>query len=167
LNAYGRSKLGGEIAVGEAGGLHVILRTSWVFSAHGTNFVRTMLRLGATRDQISVVSDQFGGPTAAADVAAAIVIIAETFHRGKGVSGIYHFAGSPFVSWWQFAREIFDCAGMKAKLTEIASSVYPTPAQRPQNSRLDCAKLYKDYGIKSPDWRLGLQSVVEELEMSK
>ena len=131
LSAYGRSKLIGEDAVTAAGGPHIILRTSWVYSAHGNNFVKTMLRLGAERDALNIVDDQIGGPTSADDIAQSLMAIATQFHAGNGVSGIYHFAGGPDCSWADFATEIFTQTKQNVTVTGIPSSEYPTPAARP------------------------------------
>ena len=158
LGAYGRSKLAGEIGIRAAGGRHVILRTSWVVSAHGVNFVKTMRRLGASRDSLNVVADQIGGPTPAADIADALFTIAAKIGpRG----GTYHFAGAPAVSWADFARVIL--ADLPCQVQDIPSSDYPTPAKRPLNSRLDCASLGRDFGISPPDWRMGLRAILSEV----
>ena len=161
LGAYGRTKLAGERAVQAAGGRFVILRTSWVVSAHGANFVKTMLRLGAERASLNVVADQIGGPTPAADIADAIWTIAAGLLAGKP-GGVQHFAGAPDVSWAEFAREIMARAGLDCVIHDIPSSGYPTPAQRPLNSRLDCSGLV-DFGIARPDWRAGLDAILQEL----
>ncbi len=163
VSAYGRTKLAGEAGVRAAGGVHAILRTAWVFSAHGNNFVKTMLRLGGERDALSIVNDQIGGPTAAGDIAAALLNMAAQFQRGQGISGIYHFSGAPDVSWADFAGEIFRQAGLGVAISGIASKDYPTPAERPKNSRLDCSALARDYGIRRPDWRDALARVLQEL----
>lgn len=163
LGAYGRSKLAGEQAVRAAGGTFAILRTSWVFSAHGGNFVKTMLRLGAARDSLNVVADQIGGPTAAADIAAALWRMADGLARGQGRAGVYHFAGWPDVSWADFAREIFAQAGLACAVNDIPASAWPTPARRPANSRLDCETLRQAFGIARPDWRASLADVLTEL----
>lgn len=164
LGAYGRTKLAGERAVRGAGGTHAILRTSWVFSAHGNNFVKTMLRLGCERDALNVVSDQVGGPTPAADISAVTVSISGQLVQDPAKSGTYHFSGAPDVSWACFAREIFAQAGIICTVTDIASSQYPTPALRPANSRLDCAQTARNFGLSRPDWRAGLARVLAELE---
>ncbi len=164
INAYGRSKLAGEQAVIASGARAVVLRTSWVFSAHGANFVKTMLRLGATRDVLNVVADQMGGPTPAADIARACLTISQALIAGAPGS-IQHFAGAPDVSWADFATEIFAQASLPTRVTPIPSSDYPTPAQRPLNSRLDCAAL-ADYALARPDWRAGLRAVLQELEQT-
>ncbi|WP_444870400.1 dTDP-4-dehydrorhamnose reductase [Rhodobacter capsulatus] len=163
-NAYGRSKLAGEQGVRAAGGAAAILRTSWVFSAHGANFVKTMLRLSESRDALNVVEDQIGGPTPAADIAAALIVMARKMAAGQP-GGTYHFGGSPWVSWADFAREIFALAGRKVAVTGIPTAAYPTPALRPLNSRMDCAALARDFGIAAPDWQAGLSKVLKELEI--
>ncbi|MCG7494981.1 dTDP-4-dehydrorhamnose reductase [Thalassobius sp. Cn5-15] len=164
LGAYGRSKLVGEEGIRAAGGRHVILRTSWVFSAHGANFVKTMLRLSESRDALSVVADQIGGPTAAADIAAACVSIARQMVAGTHAGGTYHFAGTPDVSWVGFARETFARSDRAVTVTDIPSSDYPTPAKRPENSRMDCTTLVTDFGISRPDWRESLSRVLIDLK---
>jgi dTDP-4-dehydrorhamnose reductase len=167
LGAYGRSKLIGEQGVLRAGGTFAVLRTSWVVSAHGANFIKTMLRLGKERSELNVVSDQIGGPTPAADIATALLSMANNFVRGQGVSGIYHFSGAPDVSWADFAREIFRQADMAVTVNDIASSAYPTKAKRPSNSRMDCSDLELSFGIERPDWRQGLTRIVDELGVNK
>lgn len=164
LGAYGRSKLAGEDGVRAAGGEHAILRTSWVFSAHGQNFVKTMLRLAESRDRLTIVADQVGGPTPAADIASALWRMASAFAAGQGATGTYHFAGAPDVSWADFAREIFAQAGCSVTVEDIPTSSYPTPARRPANSRLDCSRVSQAFGIDRPDWRPGLARVLEELK---
>ena len=165
LNTYGHSKLAGEQGVQAAGGTYAILRTSWVFSPHGSNFVKTMLRLGAERDSLSVVADQVGGPTPAAEIAAACVAIARQLTAAPEKSGIYHFAGAPDVSWAGFAREIFAQAGLDCQVHDIATAQYPTPARRPLNSRLDCSQTETVFGLPCPDWRSGLAKVLKELHV--
>ena len=161
-NAYGRTKLAGEVAVRAAGGSHAILRTSWVFSAHGANFVKTMLHLGASRDALTVVSDQIGGPTPAADIAATLLKMARQMVDGQH-GGTHHYAGAPAVSWADFASEIFTQAGLNVTVTGIPTSEYPTPASRPLNSRMDCGSLAQDFAIAPPQWKDGLRSVLAEL----
>jgi len=164
IGAYGRTKCAGEEAVRAAGGCHAILRTSWVFSAHGSNFVKTMLRLGATRDSINVVSDQIGGPTPARDIAKALLTMARGLRADPTLTGSYHFSGTPDVSWADFARAIFAQAGIACHVNDIPTQDYPTPARRPANSRLDCSTLTTAFGIPQPDWRVGLADVLAELE---
>ena len=163
INAYGRSKLAGEEAVAAVGGRYAILRTSWVVSAHGHNFVKTMLRLGAERDHLSIVGDQIGAPTPARDIAAACLEMARQLRADRGKSGTYHLQGLPEVSWAGVAAEIFAQAGMTCEVTDIATSAYPTPAARPLNSRLDCATLETVFNISQPDWRLGLRDILNDL----
>jgi dTDP-4-dehydrorhamnose reductase len=169
LGAYGRSKLAGERAVAGAGGRHLILRTSWVHAGHGRNFVRTMLGAGAARagagGRLTVVDDQRGGPTAAADIAAALVAIARALAAGRGEAGIFHYCGAPPVTWCGFAREIFAQASwMRApEIVPIRTADWPTPAARPANSVLDCGKIRAAYGIAQPDWRRSLGPVLAEL----
>lgn len=164
-NAYGRSKLAGEQAVLAAGGNSAILRTSWVFSAHGNNFVKTMLRLAGTHDALNVVDDQIGGPTPAAQIAAALLKMAEAMRQGQQ-GGVYHFAGKPETSWAEFAEEIFRQADKDITVTGIPTSDYPTPAKRPLNSRLDCSRIKRDFGIDAPDWKDGLAQVLSDLKVS-
>ena len=163
LGAYGRSKLAGEQAVQTVGGSFATLRTSWVVSAHGNNFVKTMLRLGAERDGLTIVADQIGGPTAAKDIAAACHTMALQLIEDPGKSGTYHFSGAPDCSWADFAREIFAQAGLACDVSDIPSSDYPTPATRPLNSRLDCAATKTTFGIDRPDWRLSLTDILKDL----
>jgi len=164
LGAYGRSKLAGEEAVRAAGGAYAILRTSWVVSAHGKNFVKTMLRLGAERDRLTIVADQVGGPTCAADIADACLTIAAALREDPSKSGTYHFSGGPDVSWADFAREIFAQAGITCEVADIPSADYPTPAQRPLNSRMDNSATEATFGIARPDWRDGLREILQDLE---
>ena len=130
LGAYGRTKLNGEIAIQAAGGVHAILRTSWVVSAHGSNFVKTMLKLGRERDRLTIVADQIGGPTPAAALADACLTAAKALVAEPSKSGIYHVSGGPDVSWADFAREIFAQAGITCEVADIPSSEYTTPAKR-------------------------------------
>lgn len=166
LSAYGRTKLSGEQGVAKAANPAgwAVLRTSWVFSAHGANFVKTMLRLGAERDALRVVADQVGGPTPADAIARACVTIAEALISDSDKSGIYHFSGAPDTSWAGFAREIMTRAGLDCRIEEIPSADYPTPAPRPLNSRLDCHATETAFGLAQPDWYAGLDRILTELE---
>ena len=163
LGAYGRSKLAGEEAARAAGGAHAILRTSWVVSAHGRNFVKTMLRLGAEREQLTIVADQVGGPTPARAIAAACVSIAEQLAADPAKTGTYHFSGAPDTSWADFARAIFAEADLSCAVEDIPTSAYPTPARRPLNSRMDCSTTEAAFGITRPDWRAGLREILDDL----
>ncbi len=164
LGAYGRSKLAGEQAVAEAGGTWAVLRTSWVVSAHGNNFVKTMLRLGAEREALNVVADQIGGPTPARDIAAACLRMVKTLAAEPDKRGIYHFAGTPDMSWADFARAIMARAGLDCTIRDIPGTEYPTPAVRPANSRLDCFGFTAAFGMARPDWRAGLGDILNELK---
>ena len=163
LNVYGRSKLMGEDFIRQQNGHYVILRTSWVFSAHRSNFVKSMLRLGEEREQLTIVGDQIGGPTPAAAIADALYPIARSMVGGHS-GGTYHFTGAPDASWADFAREIFRQADLSTQVVDIPTTDYPTPAKRPLNSRLDCESLLRDFGIARPDWRKGLSDVLKELQ---
>lgn len=163
-NAYGRTKLAGEEGVRAAGGQYAILRTSWVFSAHGNNFVKTMLRLSQTRDALSVVADQIGGPTPAADIAKAVLGMAQQMISDPNKGGTHHFGGTPAVSWADFATEIFTQANRAVTVSGIPTADYPTPASRPLNSRMDGTTLETDFDIAQPDWKAGLRSVLKILE---
>lgn len=162
LGAYGRSKLKGEEGVRGAGGPHAIMRTSWVFSAHGNNFLKTMLRLGREREKLTVVADQIGGPTPARAIAEACLIMAEGLVVDPGKSGTYHFSGAPDVSWAEFARAIMAQARLACRIEDIPTSAYPTPARRPANSRMDCSTL-SVFGLERPDWRAAVADVLTEL----
>jgi dTDP-4-dehydrorhamnose reductase len=164
LGAYGRSKLAGEQGVRAAAGPHLILRTSWVVSAHGANFVKTLLRLGKERETLNVVADQIGGPTPAAAIAQALIAAAQAMTQGAQ-GGTHHFSGQPDTSWAEFAREIMRQANLNCRIADIPSSAYPTPARRPLNSRLDCTSLHDTFGIPRPDWRQGLTDIVKELTL--
>ena len=166
-NAYGRSKLVGETGIANSGGTYAILRTSWVVSAHGANFIKTMLRLSETRDALNIVGDQIGGPTPASDIALACLQIAEQLIQDCSKSGIYHFSGAPDVSWADFADEIFEQAGKSVDVTPVPTADYPTPAQRPLNSRMDCSTTKRAFSIERPDWVTGLKKILDDLEASR
>ncbi|MGR5078509.1 dTDP-4-dehydrorhamnose reductase [Photobacterium swingsii] len=163
---YGESKLAGELAVATACAKHIILRTAWVFGENGNNFVKTMLRLGTTRDALSIVGDQFGGPTYAGDIAKALIQIATRITQGDAVEfGIYHFSGLPHVSWFEFADAIFDSAvkqdvlTKKPSLSSITTEQYPTPAKRPSNSRLSTDKITQAFSVEASDWKAALNNI--------
>ncbi len=162
-NAYGRSKLFGEMGIRNSGAVHAILRTSWVVSAHGANFVKTMLRLSETRDALNVVADQIGGPTPARDIAKACLKIVNQLIQDTTKSGTYHFSGALDVSWADFATEIFAQAGRNMTVTPIPTVEYPTPAKRPLNSRMDCRSIERVFGIKRPNWQDGLNEILKDL----
>ncbi|MFL7036108.1 dTDP-4-dehydrorhamnose reductase [Vibrio lentus] len=163
---YGESKLAGEIAVAQACDKHVILRTAWVFGENGNNFVKTMLRLGENREVLSIVGDQFGGPTYAGDIASALIQIAKRIAQGETVEyGVYHYSGLPHVSWFDFADAIFDAAVQqgvlvnKPNLTRITTNQYPTPAKRPSNSRLSTEKITLGFSVEVSDWKAALKNI--------
>ncbi len=158
LNVYGRSKLDGEKKVSERLACHVILRTSWVFSAHGPNFVKTILRRARSQSELRVVNDQIGGPTAADDLAAAILRMADACKEpGFRDWGTYHFSGAPPVSWYDFARAVL--ADLGTPVLPVATKDFPTAARRPPNSVLDCSRTLRVFGIGQPDWRSALAGV--------
>ncbi len=169
---YGRTKLAGEQGLANTCAEHLILRTSWVFSAEGSNFVKTMLRLGRERSQLSVVSDQRGGPTPAHAIAEALWALAERWRKVGTADfkwGIYHFSGVPTISWHEFACEIMRQAqarGILRRLPDvqaIATADFPTQARRPAYSVLDCTRLTLVHSIEQPDWREGLKQVLSDL----
>lgn len=163
LGVYGASKLAGERAVKDAGGRYVILRTSWVFSETGGNFVKTMLRLAAQNTRLNVVCDQRGGPTSARSIAQACLKAVDGLDKNPGLSGVYHFSGAPETSWADFARAIFDQAGVTVQVQDIPSSDYPTPAKRPINSVLNNDDFLNRFDIHRPDWRADLAAVLADL----
>lgn len=163
LSVYGRTKAAGESAVRAALARHVILRTSWVFAAHGNNFVRTMLRLGSERPELKIVCDQRGSPTAARDIARAIASIARSIAADGKSWGTFHFAGDEPTTWLGFAEAIFALAARSVALVPIVSAEYKTAAQRPLNSVLDCGRIRQEYGIDRPSWRRALADVLAEL----
>ncbi|MDB3918770.1 dTDP-4-dehydrorhamnose reductase [Luminiphilus sp.] len=174
-SVYGRSKLAGEMVIQERLEEHIILRTSWVFGAKGGNFVKTMLRLAEEKNELRVVADQYGAPTSARAVAQAIAAIIGQLNREPRLErlwGTYHYSGSPFVSWADFAREIFEQATHRRIITEsprvcdICAADFPTPAVRPMNSRLDCSKLQSAFGIEPDDWKRSLGLMLDELTVS-
>jgi dTDP-4-dehydrorhamnose reductase len=170
LGVYGQTKLAGENAVLEVHpGNSAVLRSAWVFSPFGNNFVKTMLRLASDRHELGVVSDQIGNPTCALDIADAIVRVCENLARDPdpALRGTFHMAASGAASWADFAQAIFTVSqrygGPFARVRPIATSEYPTAARRPANSRLDCEKLFRMHGIRLPDWRVSTEHVVARL----
>jgi len=168
LSVYGASKLGGELAVRTSGAQHAIVRTAWVVSAHGANFVKTMLRVAETRDSLSVVADQRGSPTSAADLAQALMTIAvRLVDDPEAPAGTFHFSNAGDISWADFATEIFRQSalrgGPRADVVPIPSSAYPMPARRPANSLLSHTAIHDAYGITPRDWRAALSDILDEL----
>ncbi|MBT3198091.1 MAG: dTDP-4-dehydrorhamnose reductase, partial [Gammaproteobacteria bacterium] len=171
LGVYGQSKWEGEERVREILPNHLILRTSWVFSPHGNNFVKTILRVAAERSELRVVDDQRGAPTSAAGIAGALLQIAEQLQtEGETRWGTYHFSGNPYVTWYDFALEIVrlgQVAGIidhEVNIHPIPSSEYPTPVTRPSNSALSCERIEQHFGIVADPWIAQLQRVVETLQ---
>jgi dTDP-4-dehydrorhamnose reductase len=170
LNVYGRSKLEGERQVAANCARHIIVRTAWIYSPFGHNFVKTMLRLAQTRSEVGVVADQVGNPTYAPHLAEAVLAIADRLvadpERDR-LAGIYNAAGQSAATWSGLAEEVFRCSrllgGPGARVRPIATSEYPTPAARPANSRLDCAKLHRVFGIGLPSWEAGVRECVARL----
>lgn len=166
---YGKSKLAGEAAVQVEQANSAILRTAWVYSPFGANFIKTMLRLASDRDQISVVADQRGNPTSALDIAEGVLAVAANLVRDTDpeLRGIFHMTAAGEASWAEFAEAVFDSAGRRggphANVKHITTAEYPTPARRPANSRLDCGKIARAHGIRLADWRSSADSVVERL----
>lgn len=168
VNGYGRSKLAGEEAVARATSNHAILRTSWVYSPFGRNFARTMLTLARSREAVTVVRDQHGSPTSALDLAEGVIGVAAAMVAhpdASGMRGVFHMSGGGETNWATFAEAIFAESrargGPHARVEPIPSCAYPTPARRPVNSRLNCARLERTFGIALPDWRLSVGELVE------
>ncbi|MGL6315377.1 dTDP-4-dehydrorhamnose reductase [Vibrio sp. WXL103] len=163
-NVYGVSKLQGEQKLLATCPNSAILRTSWVFGEQGQNFVKTMLRLAASRQELSVVADQFGGPTYAGDIASALIKMMDSMlDSTDDLSGVYHFGGAPHVSWFDFSKEIFSryesLSGKHITVNPIPSEMYPTPAKRPANSRLNCQKIEQVFSIKPSQWQSALDNI--------
>ena len=163
-NAYGRSKLSGELGIRNSGAIYAILRTSWVFSVHGVNFLKTMLKLSKTNVTLNIVADQIGGPTPAKGIATACLNIAKQLILDPTKAGTYHFSGYPDVSWAEFAVEIFDKAVKPVTVTAVSSESYPMPAVRPFNSRMDCSTTQQAFGLMRPDWRIELSDLFKDLK---
>jgi dTDP-4-dehydrorhamnose reductase len=168
ISVYGRSKALGEARIREALDRHIILRTSWVFSSRGSNFVKTILRLSHEKSELKVVDDQIGGPTAAGDIARSIAAIARHIRDKDAGWGTFHYAGDDAVSWHGFAQAILEQSvrfgGRVIPVRPISTEEYPTLARRPANSALDCALIQQIFGIARPSWRHALSQVVAELQ---
>lgn len=172
LSVYGRTKLEGEELIRASGCRHVILRTSWVYAARGNNFIKTMLRLAAERETLSVIDDQIGAPTGAdllADVTA--LMIARITARDAHLGGTFHCVAAGETSWFDYARFVIDWARANGQVVKVApeglravpTSAYPTPAARPLNSRLSTAKLRSTFSLHLPDWRVGVERMLREI----
>ncbi|WP_019962224.1 dTDP-4-dehydrorhamnose reductase [Woodsholea maritima] len=170
LGVYGQSKLAGEVAVARENPRHVIVRTAWVYSETGHNFLKTMVRLGVERDHLRVVADQWGSPTHADDIAAGLLKIAQRLYEGEdnpSLYGVFHMVSAGYTSWYGFAEAIFAAleaeTGKRPSLEAIKTQEYPTPAPRPANSKLDCTKINQTYGVALPDWQNPIEKSVKAL----
>lgn len=173
INHYGKSKAEGERLIATTSGRNIILRTSWVFSNFGKNFVKTILRIAATNDELKIVGDQIGGPTSASDIASAILTIAHKEYSALKLkkseksydnkTEIFHYSGMPYVSWAEFAQAIVKKASITTQIKSIPTSEYPTPADRPLNSRLDSSQTARLYGIKIPAWQDSLDICLKRI----
>jgi dTDP-4-dehydrorhamnose reductase len=167
LGIYGRSKLAGEVAVTREHPAAIILRTGWVYSTYGTNFVKTMLRLAGERERLRVVDDQIGNPTSALDIADGIIRVAHRMCRGPRLRGIYHMSGTGEATWCGLARHVFAVSrrlgGPSVPVEPISTADYPTPARRPRNSRLDSTRLSLALSEALPDWQDSVERCVSSL----
>ncbi len=165
--AYGETKLKGELAIQASGCKYIIIRTAWVFSEYGNNFLKTMLRLGAERDELSIVGDQIGCPTYAQDIAGSIVAIVPQLNS-REYHGIYHYCGDQPCSWFEFAKEIFDYINKYDHISipiikAVTTEEYPTLAERPKFSVLDNKKIQENFDIFSSDWKVGVESSLKKV----
>jgi len=163
---YGRSKLDGEQAIRDSGCSHVIIRTSWLYSVHGQNFVKTMLRLGREREQIGVVFDQIGTPTWAADLAGAIVSMLEQLDPASQYTETFHYSNEGVCSWYDFAKAIMSAERLSCKVAPIESWEFPTPAARPYFSVLNKRKIRDQFGLEIPHWHDSMLNMLQELRAS-
>jgi dTDP-4-dehydrorhamnose reductase len=169
LSVYGQTKLDGELAIAATGCRHVILRTSWVYAAEGRNFLHTMLRLGRERDLLKVVDDQIGAPTTAEAIAEATLVVLRQLAAcgdARDAAGVYHLTCGGATSWCGFARAIFEAFAARQKAPEVVpipTEAYPTPAQRPRNSRLCCDKFFDQFGYRMPEWQDALRDVARAM----
>lgn len=161
INIYGLSKLRGEIAITQSGADAVVIRTAWVYSSFGANFVKTMIRLMSERDEINVISDQVGSPTYARDLAQ---VILDIIHSQKWENGIYHYSNEGKISWYDFAVEIKRLKNLNCVINPIPTTQYPTPAKRPKFSLLDKTKIKKQFGVVVKDWKFSLIEMVNEVK---
>jgi dTDP-4-dehydrorhamnose reductase len=167
VNVYGKTKLAGEQSLQKLMPTNaIIIRTSWVYSEYGNNFVNTMLRLGVERDELSVVSDQTGSPTYATDLAGAILEIIQNkeFNEADQATQVYHYSNADKCSWDKFAKEIFKLADIKCSVNPITTEQYPTPAQRPENTLMNKDKIVKKFGVEIPNWKDSLNTCISLLQ---
>jgi dTDP-4-dehydrorhamnose reductase len=160
VNVYGLTKLAGEVAVAAVLPAHFIIRTSWLYSEYGNNFVKTMLKLGADRDELNIIADQIGTPTYAIDLAKAILVVIAS---GKKAYGIYHYSNEGVTSWYDFAQGIFDLSNTQVKLFPIPTSKYPTRSVRPKFSVMDKTKIKETFDLEIPYWRDSLKECINQL----
>jgi dTDP-4-dehydrorhamnose reductase len=163
VNYYGYTKRLGETLALENNEKTIIIRTSWLYSSHGSNFVKTMLRLMKERTELKVVSDQLGSPTYAADLANAILQVIRAIQQGNTHKGIYHYSNTGVVSWFGFAAAIRDISGLSCNVLPIPTTAYPTPAKRPAYSVMDTSDLVRDFNIDLKDWKISLQECLDKL----
>ncbi len=163
VNYYGKTKADGEQMALAENPATIIIRTSWVFSSHGNNFVKTMMRLMKDKDALNIVGDQKGRPTYAKDLALATIQIIKALNEGKSIKGIYHYANTGETTWFGFAEKIKALAGLTCNLTAISTAQFPTPAKRPTYSVLDTQKIENDLGITIPNWEIALKQCIDQL----
>ncbi|MGB1316127.1 MAG: dTDP-4-dehydrorhamnose reductase [Chitinophagales bacterium] len=162
LSVYGATKLKGEEFALEKDAL--VIRTSWLYSTFGNNFVKTMLRLGTERDELNIIADQFGTPTYARDLAKAILDIISN-NKVENIKGLYHFSNKGEASWFDFTKEIFSISNINCKANPIPTTEYPTPAERPKYSVMDKSKIVDDFGVVLKDWKVSLKECIEKLNI--
>lgn len=165
VSVYGRTKLAGEKAIADSGCFYIIIRTAWLYSTFGKNFVKTILRLASEKPEINVVNDQLGSPTYAADLAAAIVAIMNDDERAEH-EGIYHYTNEGICSWYDFATEIVRLSGKACKVCAVTTDEFPTKTRRPAYSVLDKTKIRKTFGVEVPEWKDALQRCMKEMELT-
>ena len=165
VNTYGKSKLYGEQAIIQSGATFAILRTSWVISSYGSNFIKKILSLSKSHQSLKIVADQMGGPTPAKDIADACISIAKQLRSNPKISGVYHLSGKPDVTWFELTKTIFNYIDLELDINPISSSEYVTLAKRPLNSCLDCSTTNEILKIARPDWREGLKKILIELKV--
>tara|TARA_B100001540_G_C15667325_1_gene578416 strand:+ start:130 stop:990 length:861 start_codon:yes stop_codon:yes gene_type:complete len=166
LGVYGLSKLLGEEKIQHTNAQYLILRTSWIFSKYKNNFLDTMIDLSKKRTTIKIVADQVGSPTEASDIAKICIFLSNILVKNKGIKGIYHYSGFPYVSWADFARKIFDITNSKIIVENISTSEYSSRVKRPLNSRLDCNRIKKEFNVDQPLWEKSLEKVLRELKLN-
>lgn len=164
INVYGQTKREGELFALNLNPATIIVRTSWLYSSHGNNFVKTMLRLMKERDTLNVVNDQLGSPTYAADLAEALFLLIDQMQAGNAHYGIYQYSNQGVISWFDFAKAIQKYAGLTCQLSPIPTASYPTPAKRPFYSVMDLTKIQQDYGLPIPHWEASLIKCIERIK---